>query len=255
MYLNFDNVKAGCLIRCTVLKDTSGMKAGEQFNATILPCQSVVGEGVVFLYACAPNGLHTLIPGPAFSCDNRPKSRFQIDELWGPALPNYAMKNETTGRKLLWSRVKRMTLQEVEQALGYKIKIVDGLEEPKKKRPFGKSNLEPGMVLEDRAGTRWLVAPSEEGLLLVSGLISTYLSSYTDDLAIGSSYLGKSGTELDIVRVWSRIKTRGSVFDAFTTNTDNRWIIWQRDERRPMTREEIEKALGYPVVIVTNANK
>lgn len=252
MYLYFDDVKAGCLIRCTVLKDTSGMKAGEQFNATIIPCSGLFEKGE-FKYACMPNGFSARIPGPAFVETNRSEPRFRIDELWGPAHPPHAMKNETAGRKLLWQLAKKVTLQEVEQALGYKIKLVDGSEKPekKKKRPFGKSNLEPGMVVEDRAGTKWLVTPSEEGLLLVCGGVSCYLSSYRDDLTTYE----KQRTDFDIVGVWGRIKTRGSVCDAFTTNTDNRGFIWERDERRPMTREEIEKALGYPVVIVTNANK
>lgn len=37
-----------------------------------------------------------------------------------------------------------------------------------------------------------------------------------------------------------------------TTNTEARQLVWVRDERKPMTVEEIGKALGYPVLIVAD---
>lgn len=50
----------------------------------------------------------------------------QIDEVWGPAYLGYSMSYDTTTRARLWIRneTRRMTLAEVEKALGYPVLIV-----------------------------------------------------------------------------------------------------------------------------------
>lgn len=168
------------------------------------------------------------------------------------------MDNTTEGRERLWQRddTKRMTLTEIEKALGYKVKVVKAGDPAP--ALFKKSSMYAGMVVELREGSKRLVVPSDEGLLLVGeparvlGTVSTYrrpviqLSCYIDGLT-----RKREGTEpTDIVKVWDRIRNSAEVDDAFTTNTDHRRLIWQRDDTKRMTLEEIGKALGHKVEVV-----
>ena len=54
----------------------------------------------------------------------------------------------------------------------------------------------------------------------------------------------------DIVKVWGRVNSVAASHLANTVDTIRRNLLWERDEAKRMTMKEIEKALGYPVVLV-----
>lgn len=123
---------------------------------------------------------------------------------------------------------------------------------------FKKSSMYAGMVVELREGGKRLVVPSGEGLLLVgepaavAGTFTRYtrpfmrLSDYIDGLTRGRT--GQRPT--DIVKVWDRIPNVTHVDEAFTTSTVGRKLLWERDDTKRMTLEEIGKALGHKVEVV-----
>lgn len=265
------NLKPGYLVRCTALKDQENLVKGEQFNALVTRARSMYGlffkvTGDEFLGVCNPTKWWAPISGLDPDTLTWAES-VRIDEVWGPAYLGYSMSYDTTTRARLWIRneTRRMTLAEVEKALGYTVKIVDGTTDRTKdgKRPFGKSQLQPGMVVERRDGTKWVVAPSKEGLFLAGAPVkspvspsvqftpSIRLDRYTDNL-IWVDTSAPNAKRSDIMKVWNVVTTTNYAEHAFTTDTEARQLVWVRDERKPMTVEEIEKALGYPVLIVAD---
>ena len=248
---NRDDIKAGYLLRCT---DLSKDQKGRQFNMTVVP-GNVLGVPDM-LTACNPGQDWT----PVGNFDRASlihANTYRIDEVWGQTTPARVMDNATEGRARLWRRIKQMTLAEIQKELGYLVKIVEK-GEADKPAGFKKSSMTAGMVVQLRDESCRMVMPSEDGLLLVGETVPVCgegvgsmrrvkpLSDYADDLRS----LCKDDSSADIVQVWSRIQHRGHIDDAFTTSTVHRKKIWERDEVKRMTREEIEKALGYPVEIV-----
>lgn len=257
---NLSDIKAGYLLRCTQLKE------GRVFNMTVLPCRGSLPVPYGFfdvittkdgdLAGCNPG--KDWVPLSGFGSDLIHANTYRIDEVWGPVAPMRLMDNTTEGRERLWQRddTKRMTLPEIEKALGYKVKVVKagdptpGL--------FKKSSMYAGMVVQLREGSKRLVVPSDEGLLLVGepvkvlGTLSTYrrpvlrLSDYID----GLTRKREGSTPTDIVKVWDRIHSTSYVDEAFTTSTTGRKLLWERDDTKRMTLEEIGKALGHKVEVV-----
>lgn len=259
-----EDIKAGYLLHCTHLKE------GRQFNMTVIPCrrslpllapealQTKDGD-----LACCNKGMDWL-PLTAFDSNLVHANTYRIDEVWGPAAPMRLMDNNTIGRERLWLRddTKRMTLEEIEKALGHKVKIVEAGKPAPGPDLFKKSSMYAGMVVELRSGRKRLVVPSNEGLLLVgeSQPAPTFghpnrtaravdkLANYVDGLTIAN--YAELNPDKDIVKVWDRINHAGYVDDAFTTNTANRHLVWQRDDAKRMTLEEIGKVLGHKVEVV-----
>lgn len=248
---NRDDIKAGYLLRCTDLRKDQN---GRQFNMTVVPGSVLCNPGA--LVCCNPG--HDWAPLASFDRVTLTHANtYRIDEVWSYTTPARAMDNATEGRARLWQRRKQMTLAEVQKELGYLVKIVEK-GEADKPAGFKKSSMTAGMVVQLRDESRRMVMPSEDGLLLVGETVPVCgegvgsmrrvkpLSDYADDL----HSICKDDSGADIVQVWSRIQHRGHIDDAFTTSTVHRKKIWERDEVKRMTREEIEKALGYPVEIV-----
>lgn len=259
---NLSDIKAGYLLRCTQLKE------GRVFNMTVLPCRRGMPLPAIFfdaiqtkdgdLAGCNPG--KDWAPLSGFGSDLIHANTYRVDEVWGCASPMRLMDNTTEGRERLWQRddTKRMTLAEIEKALGYKVKVVKagdpapGL--------FKKSSMYAGMVVELREGSKRLVVPSDEGLLLV-GEPSQAVAGRTWDKYVrpvlrlsdyidGLTRMRTGQLPTDIVKVWDRISSVGYVDDAFTTNTQGRKLIWERDDTKRMTLEEIGKALGHKVEVV-----
>lgn len=255
---NLSDIKAGYLLRCTQLKE------GRTFNMTVIPCRRSIplfSMGTINtqegdLACCNPG--KDWVPLAGFDSNLIHANTYRIDEVWGRVSPLRLMDNTTEGRERLWQRddTKRMTLAEIEKALGYKVKVVKagdpapGL--------FKKSSMYAGMVVELREGSKRLVVPSDEGLLLVSDPVWTpnAFKKYTRNWLRLSDYIDgltrkrEGTTPTDIVRVWDRISTVAYVDDAFTTNTNIRRLIWERDDTKRMTLEEIGKVLGHKVEVV-----
>lgn len=259
---NLSDIKAGYLLRCTHLRE------GRVFNMTVIPCRrSLPMPLAIFdvietkdgdLAGCNPG--KDWVPLAGFDSNLVHACAYRIDEIWGPASPMRLMDNTTEGRERLWQRddTKRMTVAEIEKALGYKVKVVKAGEPVP--GLFKKSSMYAGMVVELREGSKRLVVPSDEGLLLVSEPAQRHpgcawdrpvrsvlrLSEYID----GLTRKREGTTPTDIVKVWDRISTVHYVDDAFTTSTQGRTLLWQRDDTKRMTLEEIGKALGHKVEVV-----
>lgn len=255
-----EDIKAGYLLVCTNLRE------GRSYNMTVIPCHGTVGllnyeEGQL---ACCAKG-HDWAPLCTFAPDLTCHGVIRIDAVYGRTSPQYLMDASTVGRELLWKRddTKRMTLEEIEKALGHKVKIVKaGDPDP---NLFKKSNLYAGMVVQTRSGRKCLVVPTDEGLLLVGDPVTMALyahnktvtptcplSEYLDGLVLESG-VGEKNT--DIVRIWGRVPGQAYAMEANTTDTTHRSLVWKRDDTKRMTLEEIAKALGHKVEVVETVNK
>lgn len=257
---NLSDIKAGYLLRCVHLRED------RTFNMTVIPCRrSMFAPMVLFdviqtkdgdLAGCNPG--KDWVPVSGFDSDLIHANTYRIDEVWGPAAPMRLMDNSTEGRELLWKRddMKRMTLEEIEKALGYKVKVVKA-DDPAPAL-FLKSSMYAGMVVELREGGKRLVVPSAEGLLLVSDVVWTpnAIKTYTRNCLRLADYIDgltrkrEGAVPTDIVKVWDRIPGVRFIDDAFSTNTVNRRLIWERDDTKRMTLEEIGKVLGHKVEVV-----
>jgi hypothetical protein len=204
------------------------------------------------------------LPLTAFDSNLVHAGTYRVDEVWGPASPMRLMDNTTEGRERLWERddTKRMTLEEIEKALGHKVKVVKAGEPAPGPDLFKKSSMYAGMVVELRNGRKRLIVSSNEGLLLVGEALPNptfghpnrttrevdKLANYVDGLTCDRYRVNDTGK--DIVKVWDRINHAGYVDDAFTTSIANRDLLWERDDTKRMTLEEIGKALGHKVEVV-----
>lgn len=257
-----EDIKAGYLLRCTQLKE------GRVFNMTVIPCRRTAPPLLWFeapetkdgdLACCNPG--KDWVPLSGFGSDLIHANTYRIDEIWGPAAPMRLMDNNTIGRERLWLRddTKRMTLEEIEKALGHKVKVVKAGETAPDL--FKKSSMYAGMVVQLREGSMRLVVPSDEGLLLVgeparvtgTTLKNTRPFMRLSDYIDGLTRKREGTTPADVMKVWDRIPDTLYIDDAFTTNTDHRRLIWERDDTKRMTLEEIGKVLGHKVEVVATA--
>ena len=257
-----EDIKAGYLLCCT------NLKTGLKFNMTVIPCQGIAPlfdplnlatkDGAL---ACCNKG-RDWAPLAGFDSNLVHAKTYRIDEVWGYASPMRLMDNNTEGRERLWQRddTKRMTLEEIEKALGHPVKIVKAGDPAPDL--FKKSSMYAGMVVQLRNGEKRVVVPSGEGLLLVGdprpvpvqfspnapARVVDRLADYMDGLTYSRFTVNDTGK--DIVKIWDRIPYCGYVNDAFTTNTAHRKLLWERDDTKRMTLEEIGKVLGHKVEVV-----
>ena len=250
-----EDIKAGYLLRCTHLKE------GRQFNMTVAPClrssapmfwlgdMAATKDGDL---ACCNKGMDWL-PLSGFDNNLVHANTYRVDEVWGYASPMRLMDNTTEGRERLWQRdeTKRMTLEEIETALGHKVKIVQAGEPVPGPSRFKKSSLCAGQVVQLRKGEKRVVVPTESGLVLANGCgkaVTFYnqLKEYRDDL----THIKTAAKDLDIMKVWSRTVSLNNLANTFTATDEGRKLLWERDETKRMTLEEIAKVLGYKVEVV-----
>lgn len=112
-----------------------------------------------------------------------------------------------------------------------------------------KSNLKTGMRVTTRRGNKYAVllqAITDDGKItdiLASPTGWLQLDNYSDDLALTDSNTSSKGFEIVKVEV---AKYGGSILKK-----EGRFeTIWERQEPKELTLDEIEKELGYPVKIV-----
>ena len=250
-----EDIKAGYLLRCTHLKE------GRKFNMTVIPCRRSMPAVMAFFdtigtkegdLACCNKGTDWL-PLSSFDHNLTHAGTYRVDEVWGYAAPMRLMDNTTEGRERLWQRdeTKRMTMEEIEKALGYKVKVVKAGDVMPERNLFKKSSLCAGQVVQLRNAERRVVVPTEDGLVLANGCgkaVTFYnrLKEYRDDL----THIKTSAKDLDIMKVWSRTVSLNHIANTFTATDEGRKLIWERDETKRMTLEEIGKALGYKVEVV-----
>lgn len=109
-------------------------------------------------------------------------------------------------------------------------------------KEFTKANLEPGMVIEHRNGTRMLVVNINGFLHFYStnGYITHIENAYNDNL----TYIFNDCT-LDIVKVYE-IGIFSSLYDILASNKRLN-LIWERKMPVEYTMREIADKLGIPV--------
>lgn len=119
-----------------------------------------------------------------------------------------------------------------------------------KNKKFTKNDLKVGYVLEQRNGVMVMVMDTRNvGRAYVEEDGSMWIeeSKYGDDLVYKSPYVG-SLPELDIVAVYGFCDNPRYSREA---STRGRELLWDREEAKKMTVEEIEKELGYKIEIVS----
>lgn len=109
------------------------------------------------------------------------------------------------------------------------------------RKEFAKADLKTGMVVETRNENRYFVL-EQEGRIKVIDVVGSCLGEIYDDLTADKK-------EDDIMVVY-----QAPAFDDVTEIADlymkNGYVLWERQEPREMTLEEVEKELGYKIKIV-----
>ena len=100
---------------------------------------------------------------------------------------------------------------------------------------FSKSHLQNGMIVETILGSKFIVLNQK----LLDNNHSIPLDVISEDL-VGISFAGYT-----INKVY--VSSASRLHDIFDDKTHH--LIWTRNEPRPMTVAEIEKELGYPIII------
>lgn len=101
-------------------------------------------------------------------------------------------------------------------------------------KQFTKEDLQSGMVVKLRNGRKYLVV--EDLLIGRDGFMRLY--KYNDDLTLNT------GTEYDIVMVYKKTDSWG---EGFVSGLHHGNIIWEREEIKEFTMQEIADKLGIPV--------
>lgn len=111
---------------------------------------------------------------------------------------------------------------------------------------FNKADLKVGYVVKTRSGALYMVMPVTYGMSLVNktGRADMPLDVY-NEVMLHDAVL--KNTAYDITEVYGYPVFSASSLDI---STENRELLWKREEPKEMTLEEVEKALGYPVKIV-----
>lgn len=109
------------------------------------------------------------------------------------------------------------------------------------RKEFTKADLKTGMVVETRDENRYFVL-EQEGRIKVIDVVGSCLGEIYDDFTADKK-------EDDIMVIY-----QAPDFDDVNEMVDlymkNGYVLWERQEPREMTLEEIEKELGYKIKIV-----
>ena len=110
------------------------------------------------------------------------------------------------------------------------------------------SDLRPGYMVELRNGVRFLLTQIDSKVMPLVGLgkrnvwLEFNKSLFTEDMTLPLDH------DLDIVKVWgySRLVTKVNDYDY---PGRYRELLFDRGKTRVLSLEEVEKILGYPVII------
>ena len=117
---------------------------------------------------------------------------------------------------------------------------------------FTKADLKVGYVVKLRDGSLGMIMISgvydnkDPGLIMIktSGCWADIARDIDDNLCYCYKY---NRRDCDIVEVYGYSTY---AYCALKVSTDNRELLWKREEAKKMTVAEIEKALGYKVEVV-----
>ena len=109
-----------------------------------------------------------------------------------------------------------------------------------------KSQLKTGMQVVLKNGKTMLVFRTGSGSKYLSYQFgAVWMSNYEDDLT------HKCDEEMDIVKVYSPADCASSLSSLYSQGM-NRNLIFERRGPKRMTKEELEKLLGYEIEIINN---
>ena len=107
-------------------------------------------------------------------------------------------------------------------------------------------DLRSGMVVETRDGDRYLVLVDGEDIHMMCGDGALHMGQWEVQQLYHDDLTRKNGfNDHDVMKVYSRVQ---SFYKVNATKN----LLWEREKAKKMTLEEIEKALGYPVKVVTD---
>lgn len=127
-------------------------------------------------------------------------------------------------------------------------KIVEWEIDENMNKEFTKTDLKSGMVVEYRNGERRVIV----GETLVGECYQNLLSYYSNDLKImKSNELDATHDNLDNLDIVKVFKVQKGMYcmPQFLYQIPDSEVIWEREEPKKMTIEQIEKALGYKIEI------
>lgn len=124
---------------------------------------------------------------------------------------------------------------------------------------FTRDDLKPGYIIKLRDGTfHSIQMVGRETLIATDGHSKWgYLTRCWDIRMNSTDHGGKTFPHVtydklkDIVAVYGYIQGSENYAHCGWISSDNRPLLWSRQEAKKMTVEEIEKALGYKVEIVS----
>lgn len=118
------------------------------------------------------------------------------------------------------------------------------------------SDIRPGYMVELRNGFRFMIHVIDSGVLPIVGVgehnewLEFTSQHYSEDM---TEKLFKN-TDFDIVKVWGYSSLATQIND-FECPGRYRKLLYERGRARVLSLEEIEKILGYPVIITEVNNE
>lgn len=110
-----------------------------------------------------------------------------------------------------------------------------------------KEDLKIGMVVEDREGGLFMLMPHNN---VDYDLVLSNRNSWIKFKNFNNDLTHSKFEDLDIMKVYGFTN-----YPVHTTiiSTDNRKLLWKREEAKKMTVAEIENILGYKIEVVSES--
>ena len=105
-----------------------------------------------------------------------------------------------------------------------------------------KADLKTGMLAKARNGYFYLIIVMDDEPLFANVEGSSYVGGYRDDLT------NENCSDFDVIEVYGR--NGKALRDLTSTDTNIRKLLWEREESKEMTVEQIQKELGYKIKVV-----
>lgn len=139
------------------------------------------------------------------------------------------------------ARYDKELITNVEEFLEKAAKLKGFTYKKNMKKEFTKNDLQLGMVVEYRKGEKRIVLEFNSQFYLSGDTEFGELSSFNDDLS------NKFYKSLDIIKVYKITKPSSLSHLMNNENNSDLELIWERDETKEYTMQEIANKLGIPV--------
>lgn len=104
-----------------------------------------------------------------------------------------------------------------------------------------KSDLKVGYVVKFRNDEIGIIMQTNKGLIIIQKNESYNTFNYINE------NLTNDESEYDIMEVYGFTNYK---YKALRISTEDRELLWKREDKKEMTISEIEKELGYPIKVV-----